>query len=509
MAAYQHERLDDARDQIRLIRLLPDLHAKIAIRCEIATYDLSDAPSYQALSYEWGDPEPLRELRVNSCQPFYIRQNLWLFLDTLRKSEKNSALLWIDQICIDQAHSSERNHQVQLMGKIYSKAKRVLAWLGPSAGFRTDIFSALEEHEYNEDIYGFGPACKEDLCAVCSYRAECVRMEKEGYVKARRLTLMDISESSYWTRLWILQENALARSVTYFIGSRYFDRLVLHEYFDRLWYPDLSDSSVPNAGFLINLTTPGLLGTDQSLDQVIQRFAWSGLQCTIPHDLVFGLLGMLDEAQRIPIDYLQSTSALFGQVLDLIVSGETLAMTINADLKSYGDSLWSVLCGLWSDLDAPPRWYIWLDTISQEPYLGIRDVSMQNLLCCLVDLQNRGLSKDKWSTAELVCITRAIIMSTDLPCMAIATEKFHWEDSMVKPQHRVGMINRLPRANLPTWLEAVTGSRELRNEHYKPVAWSTIIAPGWDPVTIDEYRKLEHDNLSDSDSSIIHGTSMA
>lgn len=42
----------------------------------------------------------------------------------------DSSLLWVDTLCINQTDLQERSHQVNMMGKIYSKADRVLIWLG-------------------------------------------------------------------------------------------------------------------------------------------------------------------------------------------------------------------------------------------------------------------------------------------------------------------------------------------------------------------------------------------
>jgi len=44
-----------------------------------------------------------------------------------------SVILWIDQICIQQSSSAEKNAQVARMDRIYSLATGVLVWLGPSA----------------------------------------------------------------------------------------------------------------------------------------------------------------------------------------------------------------------------------------------------------------------------------------------------------------------------------------------------------------------------------------
>jgi hypothetical protein len=38
--------------------------------------------------------------------------------------------MWIDAISIDQMNTQERNHQVRIMGKIYSSAQKVIVWLG-------------------------------------------------------------------------------------------------------------------------------------------------------------------------------------------------------------------------------------------------------------------------------------------------------------------------------------------------------------------------------------------
>jgi hypothetical protein len=38
--------------------------------------------------------------------------------------------IWADGICINQADGKEKNLQVQLMRKVYSKSQHVLVWLG-------------------------------------------------------------------------------------------------------------------------------------------------------------------------------------------------------------------------------------------------------------------------------------------------------------------------------------------------------------------------------------------
>lgn len=62
-------------------------------------------------------------------QPFVVRENIWNFLFRAKEEDKIGSL-WIDATCIDQSCAAERNHQVGIMGSIYSKATKVIVWLG-------------------------------------------------------------------------------------------------------------------------------------------------------------------------------------------------------------------------------------------------------------------------------------------------------------------------------------------------------------------------------------------
>jgi hypothetical protein len=58
-----------------------------------------------------------------------ITHNLDLALRYLR-DEAHARMIWIDNLCIDQYFTDEKNHQVAYMGKIYWNAECVIVWLG-------------------------------------------------------------------------------------------------------------------------------------------------------------------------------------------------------------------------------------------------------------------------------------------------------------------------------------------------------------------------------------------
>lgn len=87
---------------------------------------------YEALSWCWGTDTKdcgIRIMTGTSQSRLAVTRELMLALKYLRHANKDRAL-WIDALCIDQANHEERNHQVQMMSRIYSCAQQVCVWLG-------------------------------------------------------------------------------------------------------------------------------------------------------------------------------------------------------------------------------------------------------------------------------------------------------------------------------------------------------------------------------------------
>ena len=129
--ASPYKPIDSEHGEIRLLELLPgrseDLIEMRLIQSKLAV----DAPfqAYEALSYVWGK-------EMASCKAFLngiaiaITSNLDCALRHLRLTMV-PRVLWVDAISMNQDDTQERNHQVQIMGKIYSSAQSVIVWLGP------------------------------------------------------------------------------------------------------------------------------------------------------------------------------------------------------------------------------------------------------------------------------------------------------------------------------------------------------------------------------------------
>ncbi|KAH6846874.1 heterokaryon incompatibility, partial [Alternaria alternata] len=153
-------------------------------------------PEYRALSYVWGPPSPVQEIQVNGHR-FLVRQNLYDFIYAFRERlykfrggngyEDEVQWLWIDQVCINQALTGERNHQVKMMSDIYRRATYVYVWLGKSDGSTEAVMRAKMSRD-----------------------GTSTQAEDSIWTSALRSALRHFFGNPYWLRLWIVQEIMLA-----------------------------------------------------------------------------------------------------------------------------------------------------------------------------------------------------------------------------------------------------------------------------------------------------------
>ncbi|XPS79501.1 hypothetical protein M3J09_011482 [Ascochyta lentis] len=177
--SYEYEPLDLTKHQIRLIKLDGEPVSQ-TICCKIATFDLTEAPPYTALSYTWGTPSPTYSIWLNE-RKFDVRENLYRFLIGFRPCNEDPVYIWIDQICIDQRSAIERNHQVAQMRDIYQRSLHVISWLGLK---ESDVEAAQAFHDTGDVM-----------------------------------KLKALLSNKYFTRIWIIQEILLAPEVRLLCGN--------------------------------------------------------------------------------------------------------------------------------------------------------------------------------------------------------------------------------------------------------------------------------------------------
>jgi hypothetical protein len=302
---FHHAPLNYEKQQIRLLEVLAEPNGPF--QCLVRVYERASCPPYEAVSYVWGSEAATQQIIVNQCW-FPVRNNLWQFLHhaanhyILISGSKAYVpkYLWIDQLCIDQQSTLEKNHQVQAMGSIFGQAERVIAWLGPS-----DFDSGMD----------YVPFCLDtDSEALMLTKYKTLARPGRGYTVLEQLT--DIFQRPYWHRLWVAQEFILGRTLLVACGARALPWADLAQ-FEAVLQTDANSGDtrvVGDATSHFRLRRERLendIAKPLSLDSVLIRL--SHLNCSDPRDKVFGLLALT--SSDVVVDYSRSPEEVFWSAL--------------------------------------------------------------------------------------------------------------------------------------------------------------------------------------------------
>jgi hypothetical protein len=155
---------------------------------------------YEALSWCWGRNVSDYGISVTKGGESYkmaVRRDLVLALSYLRRKEK-PRILWIDAICIDQDNSVERNQQVQMMSRIYTRAENVCIWLG-------------EQDNDSEIAFKF---IQDEITHLKDF--DSISSNKDYNNKWQ--ALMKLMQREWFSRRWVVQELSLANKAEIWCG---------------------------------------------------------------------------------------------------------------------------------------------------------------------------------------------------------------------------------------------------------------------------------------------------
>lgn len=325
---YPYLPLDLGLDSIRLLHIQKGWGPDDVV-CQLfeSFPDQERGPDYKALSYTWGGLQHKSqggEPRVLiDGHHIEMTENLYAALRQIRCHDCD-VTIWVDAICINQEDKAEKGHQVSQMGDVYKGAEEVLIWLGPS---NEDIDSLLKLISWIETKATEAQAISstEDWSSLCC-RFFAQRPLDLGPATQSRETqaLANLLARPWFTRVWILQEAANARTARIMCGS----------------------SSCPARTFAL---MPSLMGLDvkehtRAVLDIMPRFRqntwWSSKrylqfllnkfaesQAFMPRDKIYALLGMSEDAcspKRFYPSYLKSDGEVLRDTASFLLFGEIL-----------------------------------------------------------------------------------------------------------------------------------------------------------------------------------------
>ncbi|KAL5118163.1 hypothetical protein ACEQ8H_003998 [Pleosporales sp. CAS-2024a] len=273
-------------------------------------------PAYKALSYTWGHGIEESNIHING-KDLTITQSLANALFYLRSRSSQSLHIWIDQICINQKDLVEKTEQVQLMGRIYRNTEEALIWLGPAEnGSDTlfDVFNEMGGFAERFDLYNY-------------YTKERHHILQDIETRKNLADAKTIEYHTFCDDVLGSDEHGLPDQATFIIGNKRIKAETLMCVLQMVTLtiginiirdqPDnrpliaLMESWVDN---ISNTIQPffssrqrrkrwdeGLQEGD-SLYTILQRICVEGVvQATQGCDMVYGLLGLVNDAERLRI----------------------------------------------------------------------------------------------------------------------------------------------------------------------------------------------------------------
>ena len=265
--SFVYDALDSSTNGIRLLSILPyekpnDRETADTVRCKVFPVTFASIPKYEALSYTWGAEDATETIELNG-QRFKVRTNLYDALHHLRhKTEER--VIWVDAICINQKDNDERSCQVSIMPSIYSRAQKVLIWLG-------------------------------------------LRSYDSGAEPSPTYDVIPARAHPYWSRLWILQEIGLAHHLEICIGNLV---MTWNEFFADVDDIHRGDDAVSKVfQFRENRHR------DLRLEILLEKF--QNAQCSEPRDKIFGFLGLAGDygINSLTVNYNISMFDLYASVI--------------------------------------------------------------------------------------------------------------------------------------------------------------------------------------------------
>ncbi|KAF9888067.1 hypothetical protein FE257_009332 [Aspergillus nanangensis] len=223
---------------------------------------------------------------------------------------------WIDQVCINQVDTHERNVHVSMMDEVYANACFTVTWLGPQDRTTQTAIQAINKLYYSPKPFHETQLTPYSVESEASYAAAGVPpISREEWQGLAALFLRP-----YFRRLWIFQESVLSGTIMAFCGQLEIPWEPFHTVAQYLFYRQKILGTVASRGFIRRSSAVVAIESqvvdlahwrermqlDDDNDAAQPRAktlenllfdTWT-FQSADPRDKIFGLYGLLNKARR-------------------------------------------------------------------------------------------------------------------------------------------------------------------------------------------------------------------
>ncbi|RFU31490.1 hypothetical protein B7463_g4858, partial [Scytalidium lignicola] len=298
--------------EFRLIKL--SRHGKDP-HYQLLNINLNEAPPYFALSYTWDGQKPDHHIQCDG-KSLPVTFNITKILPSLL--EKNGPhLVWIDGVCINQNDDDEKGSQIPLMQQIYTKAVKVMIWLGDGDEWVEKAMTQIVDITGKLKRFKAARVITEEMLADA------------GLPSLYSLVwggIHSLLSRGWFTRVWVFQEVILARIAEVIYGSQVIplqDVIDLRQAISSAQCTQLLRGTKGNKDIDVLRGDPGMntlhiISLYKTQQDSGRKFNLVSLVETArdwyvfdPRDRVYGMLGLVDDRVRryIKVDYTQQTPA--------------------------------------------------------------------------------------------------------------------------------------------------------------------------------------------------------
>jgi hypothetical protein len=214
--AYQYLPLEDNHIRLMLLHAGQDERSPVQIELYHVKFDFIENEQYEALSYVWGEPTFYQTIYTPDGY-LKITPGLEQTLKALRKPN-STRTIWIDAICIDQINEDEKCRQIPLMGDVFERATRVVAWMGkqlPGDDPEISLSNFLNVNLHFRptiDEHGFLKINSDSAFPNANHGSLSSDGLLHGIFQAAEASgIVSLFENPWFTRIWTFQEMVVAK----------------------------------------------------------------------------------------------------------------------------------------------------------------------------------------------------------------------------------------------------------------------------------------------------------
>ncbi|KAG7285902.1 hypothetical protein NEMBOFW57_008198 [Staphylotrichum longicolle] len=249
--------------------------------------------------------------------------------------------LWADALCINQDDPSEKSVQIQLMGEIYRKARRVITYIGDGDSYtQSAIAMAKKMMEWAQPrAPTFSPAdTNQSYLNLCSHLGiESIESVIECHPNPSVRSIQGMLDASWSMRVWILQESLLNDNVIMMCGRHEMPWTMLDELGALITQEKLpyvlkynnianTDKDAGSARTIRRMAS--LRGVFKSMALLDIINSTHHMLCFDPRDKIYGLYGVLNarnEAQHcakieMEVSYQKSVADVYTETAIFLLS---------------------------------------------------------------------------------------------------------------------------------------------------------------------------------------------